>query len=65
MVVTINGKRTEVSARDLAKLLGELDYEHTHLAVAVNHRVIPRARWCEMALSAGDQIEIITPRQGG
>jgi sulfur carrier protein len=65
MFVIINGKRADVTARDLINLLSEMDYEHTHLAIAVNQQVIPRARWRETALSAGDQIEIITPRQGG
>ena len=32
---------------------------------AVNYQVVPRAHWEETALNSGDQIEIITPRQGG
>jgi sulfur carrier protein len=31
----------------------------------VNSQVVPRARWAETNLASGDQIEIITPRQGG
>ena len=27
--------------------------------------VLPKSRWAETALKAGDEIEIITPRQGG
>jgi len=65
MLVTLNGERTEVSARDVAALLAEKDYEHTHVAIAVNQRVVPRAAWAATALNNGDQIEIITPRQGG
>jgi sulfur carrier protein len=65
MRVIVNGEHTEVQASDLAALLTEMDYEHTQLAIAVNQQVVPRARWSETALSAGDQIEIITPRQGG
>jgi sulfur carrier protein len=31
----------------------------------VNYDVVPRARWAETVLKDGDQIEILTPRQGG
>lgn len=65
MRVTVNGEDTEVVARDLAGLLNELEYEFTQLAIAVNFNVVPRARWAETALNAGDRVEIITPRQGG
>jgi sulfur carrier protein len=26
---------------------------------------VPKSRWAETSLKAGDEIEIITPRQGG
>ena len=42
-----------------------MEYEFTQLAIAVNYQVVPRGRWAETSLNAGDQIEIITPRQGG
>ena len=65
MLVIVNGERTEVAATDLRGLLGELDYPGTHVAIAVNYQLVPRARWGETALNSGDQVEIITPRQGG
>jgi sulfur carrier protein len=65
MRVTVNGQDTEVTARDLTGLLNEMEYEFTQLAIAVNYQVVPRTRWTETALHSGDQIEIITPRQGG
>lgn len=65
MQVIVNGARTEVAARDLKGLLGELAFAGTHMAIALNLQVVPRARWGETALNSGDQIEIITPRQGG
>ena len=46
-------------------LLAELDYEGTHLAVAVNYDVVPRARWADTVLNDNDAVEILTPRQGG
>jgi sulfur carrier protein len=65
MRVTINGEAREISSMSVAALLGELDYEGTHFAVAVNYDVLPKSRWAETQLKAGDEIEIITPRQGG
>jgi sulfur carrier protein len=65
MLVIVNGERTEIAAADLRGLLGELDYPGTQVAIAVNYQVVPRVRWSETALNSGDQIEIITPRQGG
>jgi len=65
MRVTVNGEQREISSVSVDALLGELDYEGTHFAIAVNYDVVPRVRWAETQLKAGDEIEIITPRQGG
>ena len=65
MRVTVNGEARDISSTRVDALLGELDYEGTHFAIAVNYDVLPRSRWAETRLKAGDEIEIITPRQGG
>jgi sulfur carrier protein len=65
MRVTVNGESREIAARSVAALLSELDYEGTHFAIALNYDVVPKSRWAETLLNAGDEIEIITPRQGG
>jgi sulfur carrier protein len=65
MRVTVNGEPREIAAQSVAALLGELDYEGSHFAIAVNFDVLPKSRWAETAIRAGDEIEIITPRQGG
>jgi len=65
MRVIINGQPREISSPSIDALLGELDYASTHVAIALNFDVLPRSRWAETALKAGDEIEIITPRQGG
>jgi sulfur carrier protein len=65
MRVTVNGEPREVASTSVDALLGELDYEGTHFAIAVNYDVLPKSRWAETALKTGDEIEIITPRQGG
>jgi sulfur carrier protein len=63
--VIINGEEREIAATRLDALLGELDFEGTHFAIALNYDVLPKSRWAATTLKAGDEIEIITPRQGG
>jgi len=65
MRVIVNGEPREIRASRVDALLSELDYEGSHFAIAVNYDVLPKSRWAETPLQAGDEIEIITPRQGG
>ena len=65
MRVTVNGEQREIASRSVDALLSELEYEGTHFAIAVNYDVLPRSRWAQTPLKYGDEIEIITPRQGG
>ncbi len=65
MRVTVNGEPREITSASVGALLGELEYEGAHFAIALNFDVLPRSRWAETPLQNGDQIEIITPRQGG
>jgi sulfur carrier protein len=65
MRVTVNGEPREIGSRNVDALLSELEYEGTHFAVALNFDVLPKSRWAETSLKNGDEIEIITPRQGG
>ena len=65
MRVTVNGEQKDVAATRIEALLGELEFEGTHFAIAVNYDVVPRARWAETAITEGDMVEILTPRQGG
>jgi sulfur carrier protein len=65
MRVIVNGEPREIASSSVDALLAELDYEGSHFAIAVNYDVVPKSRWAETALRNGDEIEIITPRQGG
>ena len=65
MRVIVNGEQREIASRSVEALLSELEYEGTHFAIAVNYDVLPRSRWAQTPLNNGDEIEIITPRQGG
>lgn len=65
MVLTVNGERQDVGATAIPALLDELGYEGSFFAVAVNREVVRRARWPQIELQEGDEVEIVTPRQGG
>ena len=65
MRVIVNGEQKDIASSRVDALLGELEYEGTHFAIALNYDVVPKSRWAETALKSGDEIEIITPRQGG
>jgi sulfur carrier protein len=65
MRVIVNGEAREIASARVDALLGELEYEGTDFAIALNFDVLPRSRWAETPLKHGDEIEIITPRQGG
>ena len=65
MRVTVNGEEREIASSSVDALLSELDYEGTHFAIALNYDVVPKSRWAETKIKSGDEIEIITPRQGG
>ena len=45
MRVIINGEAREIASTRVDALLGELDYEGTHFAIAVNYDVLPKSRW--------------------
>lgn len=65
MRVTVNGEAREIVSERVDALLGELEYEGNHFAIALNYDVLPKSKWAETPLKSGDEIEIITPRQGG
>jgi len=65
MRVIVNGEPREIASSSVDALLRELDHEGTHFAIAVNYDVVPRGAWAATPIKTGDEIEIITPRQGG
>ena len=65
MRVIVNGEQREILSDSVDALLGELEYEGTHFAIALNYDVLPKSQWAETPIKSGDAIEIITPRQGG
>ncbi|MAB07336.1 MAG: thiamine biosynthesis protein ThiS [Rhodobacteraceae bacterium] len=65
MKITINGTATEVRATTLAGALEELGYGDSKVATALNEDFVPSTARAGTALSPGDRVEIVTPRQGG
>lgn len=65
MNLIINGEKRDVESNTtLLNLLSQLGATEPY-AVAVNHSFVPREQCEGIALADGDQIEILSPIQGG
>jgi sulfur carrier protein len=49
----------------LAALLAALGYDRPRVAAVINEVVIPRSRWAQAALKAGDRIAVFELVAGG
>lgn len=65
MKIIVNGDGREVEAVRLDAVLEELGYGTEKVATAVNETFVPKTLRGEIALEAGDRLEIVAPRQGG
>ncbi len=65
MQITLNGETREIASLTLAAALDELGYGGARVATAVNETFVPKALRAGHELSAGDRLEVLTPRQGG
>lgn len=65
MTLTINGQPADPAARTLAELVDELGLGDAKVATALNGAFVPARARGEAALTDGDRIEIVSPRQGG
>lgn len=65
--VRINGTLRPHAGGSVADLLQSLgiDTSRPGIAVAVNGRLVPRSLWPEQVVSAGDDIDVVRPAQGG
>jgi len=61
MLILLNGQKHKVKDGTTIK---ELVGDRTHVAVALNETVIRRDQW-EQILHENDQVELVTPFQGG
>lgn len=66
MTVTLNGEAREVpEGLTVAGLLGHLGLGADRVAVERNLEILPRARWDETPVQAGDRFEIVHLVGGG
>ncbi|MCX7804114.1 MAG: sulfur carrier protein ThiS [Planctomycetota bacterium] len=66
MSISVNGKTREVpEGATVALLLEMLGLSGMRVAVEVNRRLVPRAKYAEEKLREGDWVEIVTLVGGG
>ena len=63
--IVVNGETRRVSAATLAALLDALGYGGQKVATALNGEFVPARLRATTRISAGDEVEIVAPRQGG
>ncbi len=61
---TVRTLPTQSTIPDLLRAM-DIEPERPGIAVAHNWQVVPRTRWKEVRLVAGDEVEVITASQGG
>lgn len=65
MQIRVNGKALEVASKTLEGLLSELECDEALVATALNHDFVRRSQRGQIELQEGDEVEILSPRQGG
>lgn len=65
MNIRVNGIDCDVKASDLESLLAELDYAEQTVATALNRNFVRKKDRAATSIAEGDEVEILTPRQGG
>lgn len=66
MIVTLNGESREVQdGATIAALVDLLGGGRRGVAVALSGEVVPRGRWDDIRVTAGDRVEVVSAIQGG
>ena len=66
MKVMVNGEERDVPDNlSVAGLLGHLGLKSDRIAIERNLEILPRARWQDAAVQAGDRYEIVQFVGGG
>ncbi|HTW24393.1 MAG TPA: sulfur carrier protein ThiS [Candidatus Baltobacteraceae bacterium] len=66
MTITINGERREIpDGLNVIALLEHLGMMENRVAIERNRDILPRARWSETQVDAGDSFEIVQFVGGG
>ena len=64
MEVLVYGETAQVSSTQLVDILKELGFEGD-FAVAIDGEFIPRSMYAEQTLTAGNQLDVLSPIAGG
>lgn len=65
MRIRVNGEPTETPARTLAQLCDALGLGDAKIATALNGGFVPVPARAAAELKDSDEVEIVSPRQGG
>lgn len=65
MKIIVNGKPQQTDAKTIADLIMSLGYKGDYFAVAKNMAMVQRSKYGETPVNENDEIEILTPMQGG
>ena len=65
VTVTVNGVAREVAARSVDDLVAALGLAGKRIAVERNGEIVPRSRYADTPLAAGDRLEIVGAVGGG
>src|SRR5262245_38789998 len=63
--VFVNGEATVTNAATLAELVAQFGFAETGVATALNGDFVPRDARQSTRLAGDDNVEIVSPRQGG
>lgn len=64
--ILLNGEVKEISIQtNLSNALQSWGYNNISFALALNHVFIPRTQHSKHILKADDEVEIVSPMQGG
>jgi sulfur carrier protein len=59
MILKINGEDRDLPVSNLSELIEQLGIKQDRVAVELNLDIVPRERWPETPLNAGDRLEIV------
>lgn len=65
MNITVNARSCDIISVTLAEALSELGYQSPALATALNGQFVARELRAATSLKPGDQLDILSPMQGG
>ena len=65
MNIQLNGEQKEIEATTIAQLVIELGLEKRMLAVEQNLEVVPKSKYADTMIEAGDRIEVVHMIGGG